>query len=100
MVFLEDSSLTVDEGGEKTEVLGGQLSTPHAGSFSVEAFDEIVNLLLSDGCLDGLGVVLEDPHQAFLNILSIDIFGVLEEEIDPPGQVELVLFVAHNDLLK
>ena len=43
---------------------------------------------------------MKDAHKALLNVLSVDIFGVLEEEVDPPGQVELVLLVTYHDLLQ
>lgn len=99
LIFLQNTSLAVDESGKETKILCGEVSASHAGSFSIETFDQIVDFLLSDCRLDGLGVVLKNPHKALLNVLSVDVFGVLEEEVDPPRQVKLVLLVAHHDFL-
>jgi len=100
LIFLQNTSFAVDEGGKETKILCGEVSAPHAGSLSIEAFDQIIDFLLSDCRLDGFGVVLKYPHKALLNVLSVDVFRVLEEEVDPPRQVELVLLVTHHDFLQ
>ena len=99
LVFLEHSGLTVDEGREQSQVLGGQLAASRPGSLGVEALDQIIDLLLGNGRLDGRRVVLQDANQAFLDVFPVDILGVLEEEIDPPREVKFVLLVPHHYLL-
>lgn len=74
LVFLQNSSLAVDEGRKESKVLCGEVTASHAGSLSIEAFDQIIDFLFSDGGLDGFGVVLKYAHEAFLDVLSVDVF--------------------------
>lgn len=62
--------------------------------------DEIDNLFFSDGGFDGEGIVLKDADQALLNVLPIYVLGVLDEQIDPSGEIELVLAVADHYFFK
>lgn len=99
LVLLEDSGLAVDEGREKTKVLGGQLATSHPRSLSIEALNQIIYFLFGDGCLDGLRIVLKDADKTLLDVFSVDVLGMLEEEIDPSRKVKFILFISHHDLL-
>jgi hypothetical protein len=62
--------------------------------------DEVDDLFFGDCGLNRQGVVLQNTHQTLLDVLSVDVLGVFQEEVDPPRQVELVLAVSHHDLLK
>lgn len=100
LVFFEDAFFAADEGREEPKVFGGQFGCPLAVGLEVEALDEVDYFGFVNGCLDGLGVVLEDADKTLLNVLSVDVFGVFEEEVDPAGQVEFVFAVADYDLFE
>ena len=100
LVFLQNAVFALDERRKQPQVLGSQLSRTFATGLNIKTIDQVSNLLLGDGRLDGLGVVLQDAHQALLDVLSVDVFGVFQEEVHPPRQVELILTVTHHDFLQ
>lgn len=62
LVFLQNTVFTFNEGGEESEILCREISGSHSLGFFLKAFDQIIDFLLSNGCLDGFGIVLENAH--------------------------------------
>ena len=103
LVLLEDDVVASDEGGEQPEVLGGEVALAGLRGLLEEVVDEFVDGLLGDHGADGDRVVLEDVDEALLDEGLVDVVGLLQEELDPPGEVDLVLqevldYLLHQDV--
>lgn len=69
------------------------------GCFFEEIVDQLIDGLLGNHGSDRNWVVLKDVDQALLDERFVDVVGLLKEELDPSGEVDLVLQEILDNLL-
>jgi hypothetical protein len=80
-------------------MLGGEIALTLLRGLLEEVVDELVNDVLGDHCANGDGVVLEDVDQALLDEGPVDVVRLLQEQLDPSREVDLVLQEVLHDFL-
>jgi hypothetical protein len=100
LVLLYDFVFAADEGGKEAEVLGGERTLRVLLSLFEEIANEVLDFALVNGGLDGDGIVVKDVNETLLGVGLIDVVGVLEEEVDPPGNVDPVFLEISGYVLK
>lgn len=80
-------------------MFGGEISLIMLRCLLEEIIDQLVDSLLSDHSSDGDWVILEDIDQTLLDEWLVDVVRLLQEELNPPREVDLVLQEIFNDLL-
>lgn len=80
-------------------MFGGEISLVVLRCLLEEIIDQLVDSLLGDLGSDGDWVVLKDIDQTFLDEWLVDVVGLLQEELNPAGEVDLVLQEIFYDLL-
>lgn len=68
--------------------------------FGEEGLDEFLDFMAVDGLLDRDGVVLQYADEGLLNEGAVDLFGMEEEQVHPPGQIDTVVLISAGDLLQ
>ena len=83
LVFFQDSVFTFNKSRKQPYILCCQLWTILILGFFIKSVDQVLNLSLINSCLNGFRIVLKNSNQARLNVLSIDIFQMFKEKINP-----------------
>lgn len=80
-------------------MFGGEISLVVLRCLLEEIIDQLVDSLLGDLGSNGDWVILKDVDQTFLDEWLVDVVGLLQEELNPAGEVDLVLQEIFYDLL-
>lgn len=80
-------------------MLGGEISLVVLCCLLKEIINQLIDSLFGDLGSNGDWVVLKDVDQTFLDEWLVDVVRLLQEELNPAGEVDLVLQEIFYDLL-
>lgn len=80
-------------------MFGGEISLIVLRCLLEEIIDQLIDSLLGDHSSDRNRIILEDIDQTLLDEWLVDVVRLLQEELNPPREVDLVLQEILDDLL-